>query len=297
MTKAGFVNIVGLPNSGKSTLVNALSLEKLVITSPKPQTTRHRIFSIVNYDNCQIVYSDTPGWILNASYPMHKLMNEHVLDSLKDADLLIVLLDPITESHEHLKLLELVQSLNKAKVYYCINKIDRIDPVRVTALQESLQNSGILHHVYPISALKNTGIAELAKNLVNEMPEHPFYFDDNVKSDKPIRFFISELIREQIFHLYHEEIPFSCYVEILSCKGVDDLLPLAKIEANIIVSKESQVPIILGKAGSKIKELGIKSRMEIEKFLEQKVYLGLSVKFRKDWRNNEKLLEKTLHLK
>ncbi len=290
--RAGFVSIIGMPNSGKSSLVNALSQGKISIISPKPQTTRQRIFSIVNDEGIQIVYSDTPGWILDARYPLHKHMNEKVQESLTDPDVLVLIFDGTKGLGEHEKISDLVSNLD-IPVLHCINKTDLLKPDEINEMIHKLQTKDQSKKVFAISALRGSGIAELRREIEDLIPEHPFYFPNDIISDKPVRFFVSEMIREQIFHLFEDEIPFSTFVEVISCKGVDEMAEMARIEANIYVSKQSQVPILLGKGGSMIKELGIRARKEIEKFLGQKVYLGLSVKLKKEWRNDSEFIEKS----
>jgi GTP-binding protein Era len=290
--RAGFVSIIGMPNSGKSSLVNALSQGKISIISPKPQTTRQRIFSIVNDEGIQIVYSDTPGWILDARYPLHKLMNEKVQESLTDPDVLVLIFDGTKGLGEHEKISGLVSNLD-IPVLHCINKTDLLKPDEINEMIQKLQTKDQSRKVFAISALRGSGVTELRKEIEDLIPEHPFYFPNDIISDKPVRFFVSEMIREQIFHLFEDEIPFSTFVEVISCKGVDEMAELARIEANIYVAKQSQVPILLGKGGSMIKELGIRARKEIEKFLGQKVYLGLSVKLKKEWRNDSEFIEKS----
>jgi len=290
--RSGFVSIIGMPNSGKSSLVNSLSSGKISIISPKPQTTRQRIFSIVNGDGIQIVYSDTPGWILDARYPLHKLMNEKVQESLTDPDVLILIFDGTKGIAEHNKMSSLTTGL-QVPLLHCINKTDLLSEGEINSLMKELREKYPKDKIYAISALKGRGIEELRKEIESQIPEHPFYFPDDIISDKPVRFFVSEMIREQIFHLFEDEIPFSTFVEVTSCKGVDELAEIARIEASIYVAKQSQVPILLGKGGKMIKELGIRSRKEIEKFLGQKVFLGLSIKLRKEWRNDGEFIEKS----
>ncbi|MBK9272571.1 MAG: GTPase Era [Saprospiraceae bacterium] len=293
MPQSGFVSIIGLPNSGKSTLVNALSEGKLSIVSPKPQTTRQRVFSIVTKQDMQIIYSDTPGWILDAKYPLHQLMNERVFESFTDADLILLLIDGPVGLDDFTKIHNLTKKINHLAKLVVINKMDLMSPSQIEHLVSGINKMESSLPVFVLSAKTGTGLNDLRSKIEEMIPEHPFYFPEDIISDKPIRFFISELIREQIMYQYKDEIPYSIFVEVTSCKGVDESLPLAKIEATIHVAKESQVSILLGKAGSKIKALGIGARIEIEKFLGQKVYLGLSVKLKKDWRNNPDFIEKS----
>lgn len=292
INRSGFVNIVGLPNSGKSTLVNALSEHKLSIVSPKPQTTRARIFSICNFNQTQIIYSDLPGWIEQENYPMQKMMNDKIRESQSDADVLLMVVDGTRPKESSFTLTEDCQKLTIPKILV-INKKDRIPASKLEQVKKDLEFYNDLDYSFLVSALTGEGVAELRSQILELIPLHEPYFSDDIASDKPIKFFLSELIREQIYYLFEDEIPFSTFVEITKCKGVDDQLPMASIEATIYTNKQSQIPILLGKNGSKIKELGIKSRIEIEQFLQQKAYLGLSIKLRKDWRNDINFLEKS----
>lgn len=291
--KSGFVNLIGLPNSGKSTLINALTGEKMAIISPKPQTTRQRILGLINNANYQIIFSDTPGYIDQTNYPLHQSMNLQVYTALEDADCLLLVIDASRELELPDSFVKLLHPI-KVPILICLNKVDLSTPQKVSEIENTIQHLGIPHSkIIPISAIKNLGIDSLLEEVKTLLPEHPAYYPDDILSNRPIRFFLSELIREQLFKLYDAEIPYHCFVTIESCKGVDDQLDMAVIYANIYVGKQSQVPILIGKGGTKLKELGIRSRTEIEKYLNQKVYLNLSVKLRKDWRNNESFITKS----
>jgi len=291
--KSGFVNLIGLPNSGKSTLINALTGEKMAIISPKPQTTRQRILGLINEADFQIIFSDTPGFIDQTNYPLHLSMNIQVYNALEDADCLLLVIDSSKDLELPEAFVKLLHPI-KVPIIICLNKVDLSTPQRVAEIEITIQHLGIPHSkIINISAIKNLGIDTLLAEVKNILPVHPAYYPDDIISNRPIRFFISELIREQLFKLYDAEIPYHCFVTIESCKGVDDQLEMAVIYANIYVGKQSQVPILIGKSGSKLKELGIRSRTEIEKYLNQKVYLSLSIKLRKDWRNNESFITKS----
>ncbi len=291
--KSGFVNLIGLPNSGKSTLINALTGEKMAIISSKPQTTRQRIIGLINASTHQIIFSDTPGFIDKANYPLQSNMNLQVYTALEDADCLLLVIDaskPLEFPESFIKLLHPL----KIPILICLNKIDRSTPQQNEAIRLKLQEYGLIDaKIINISAINKLGLDELLDEILAVLPKHPAYYPDDILSNRPIRFFISELIREQLFLNYDAEIPYHCFVTIESCKGVDDQLEMAVILANIYVGKQSQIPILIGKSGSKLKELGIRSRIEIEKYLGQKVYLSLSVKLRKDWRNNESFITKS----
>lgn len=291
MHRAGFVNIIGMPNSGKSTLVNALMGQKMSIVSPKPQTTRQRVFSIWNEDDLQIIYSDLPGWIEDEKYTMHKLMNDMVRESDDDADVLLILHDPTQKFQFSESLIQLIQKSKLPKIF-CLNKVDRLSPQQLSKNIQDLQFMFGIEKIFTISALQNTGLNELKTAIHSFIPEHEAYYSKDYISDKPIRFFLAEIIREKILESYLEEIPYSVFVEINSCTGVDEQADLARIEATIFVNRKSQIPIILGKNGEKIKSLGIHSRLEMEKYLQQRVYLGLSVKLKENWREDTNYIEK-----
>ncbi|MBK6546737.1 MAG: GTPase Era [Saprospiraceae bacterium] len=291
--RSGFVNLVGLPNSGKSTLINALTGEKMAIISPKPQTTRQRILGFVNDDFCQIIFSDTPGFIDNAAYPLHLTMNMQVKLALEDADLLLLVIDSSKTLELPTHFLELLNEI-KIPILFCLNKIDKSNFQLVDQMVNYLQSLHLpIQSIHKISALNNLGLDVLYTEIKSLLPKHPAYFPDDLLSNRPLRFFLSEMIREQIYKLYDAEIPYHCFVVIERCKGVDDKKDMAVIDAHIYVGKQSQVPILIGKNGSKLKELGTKARLEIEHYLNQKVYLSLSVKLRKDWRDNTAFLNKS----
>ncbi len=289
--KSGFVSLIGMPNSGKSTLVNALMGQKMSIVSPKPQTTRQQIFSIWNEEHFQIIYSDLPGWVEQEKYTMHKVMNSYIKDSEDDSDVLLIVDDP-TQKYSFSE--SLIEKINQSKLpkIFVINKIDKLNPGQILKAQKNVEFLFETKNLFCISAITGAGIDQLKSSILSIIPIHEAYYSKDYISDKPIRFFISELIREQILALYEEEIPYSVYVEIQSCTGIDSQEELVRIDADIYVNRKTQVPIILGKNGSKIKELGIKSRLEIEKYLNQRVYLGLSVKLKENWRDDKNLIER-----
>lgn len=285
--KSGFVNIFGAPNAGKSTLLNALLGEQLVITSAKVQTTRHRIVGILNDDNYQVVFSDTPGIILDTKYKLHERMMLQLKSALEDADVAILLHD-VTEPMEHLE--EIAKALKlKVPVLLLLNKTDLLpekDDVKknVKAFNQKYPD----WKVQPVSAKTSAGIAKIVPMLLELLPEGmPFYPEDNM-SDRPVRFFASELIRQQIYELYHEEIPYHTAVLI---DAFEEKEKLTVIKATIVVSRETQKVIVIGKKGSKIKQLGINARLAIEEFIGRKVHLELFVKVRPKWRDNENYLK------
>ena len=280
--KAGFVNIFGKPNAGKSTLLNALMGEKMAIVSHKVQTTRHRIKAILTEKDYQIIFSDTPG-IIDPKYKLHEKMMQAVSGSLEDADVALLITaanEPPEESHEIFQKLKL-----KAPVIVVLNKTDAVkDEPRLMENKQFFESQPYCKEVILISALKNNGIKELLERILHYLPEgHPFYEGDDL-SDMPVKFFVSELIREKIFQLYHEELPYHTAVMVQEYKEKTTLI---KIRADIIVQRETQKGIVLGDGGSMIKQLGTLARKDIEAFLDSKVFLELYVKVRPKWRDSE----------
>ncbi len=285
--KSGFVNIVGSPNVGKSTLMNRLVGEKLSIVTSKAQTTRHRILGIVNDEEYQIVFSDTPG-VVNAAYKLHETMMEYVNTSLKDADVLLFITDTKENEMNHQETLEKIQKL-KVPVFCLVNKIDLSNQEQVEERmkywQERLPNAT----VYPISALHDFNVQAVWERILDLVPESPAYYDKEELSDRPMRFFVSEIIREKIFLHCDKEVPYSCQVEIEEYIEEDHL---TRIRALIIVERDSQRGILIGKGGEMIKRIGREARLEIQKFIDQKVFLETYVKVDKDWRSTEVKLKK-----
>ncbi len=283
--KSGFVNIFGKPNAGKSTLLNALMGEKMAIVSHKVQTTRHRIKAILTNDDYQIIFSDTPG-IIDPKYKLHEKMMQAVKGSLEDADVALLMTDAreaVDESHEIFLKLRL-----KAPVIVVLNKIDQVkDVVELEKIKIFFEEQSYCKEVVMISALKNTGVAELLQRILFYLPEgHPFYEGDDI-SDMPVKFFVGELVREKIFQLYHEELPYHTTVVVQEYK---EKTTLTKIRAEIIVQRDTQKGIILGDGGSMIKQLGTAARKDIEEFIGNKVFLELFVKVRPKWRDSELFL-------
>ena len=283
--KSGFVNIFGPPNAGKSTLLNALLGEQLVITSHKVQTTRHRILGILTEPNYQIVFSDTPG-IIEPKYKLHQKMMQHVKSALEDADVAILMHD-ISLPPEEFEIVAQTLKL-KVPVIFLLNKTDIIKDkkevqAKVAYYKEKYPNWEIL----PISAQKKDNLEQLTKMILDRLPDGPPFYPEDSISDRPTRFFVSELIREQIYHLYHEELPYHTAVIV---QAFEEKANLDVIRAEIIVTRETQKGIIVGKGGSMIKQLGINSRKAIEEFLQRKVHLELFVKVRPKWRDNDTYL-------
>ena len=286
MHRAGFVNIIGNPNVGKSTLMNRLVGERLSIITNKAQTTRHRIKGIVNGDDFQIVYSDLPG-ILTPAYKMQEMMMRFVSESLKDADLLLY----VVECNETKYSEEIIGKIAKMTIpmLLVLNKTDLVTPEKVeetkTAWHAMLPNAEIIE----ISALHNSNIDELQQKIVDFLPFSPPFFPKDELTDRPTRFFIAEIIREKLLLLYKKEIPYSVEVVIESFKEEENIV---RIGAMLYVERDTQKGIIIGGKGTAIKQLGIEARTSIEAFLNKHVYLDLSVKVLKDWRNNELLMKR-----
>ena len=283
--KSGFVNIFGKPNAGKSTLLNALIGEKLAIVSHKVQTTRHRIKAILTGPDHQIIFSDTPG-IIEPKYKLHEKMMQAVKGSLADADVALL----ITDARENPEESHLIFTSLKLKVpaLVLLNKSDAVSEETIKATTEFFTQQPYCKQVIVISALKKKGIDELLAVIIGLLPEGaPFYEGDDI-SDLPTKFFVSELIREKIFLLYGEEIPYHATVLVQEFKEKTTLI---KIGADIIVQRDTQKGIILGEGGKMIKELGTLARKDIEAFLDSKVFLELFVKVRPKWRDNEMQLK------
>ena len=284
--KSGFVNIVGSPNVGKSTLMNQLVGEKLSIVTSKAQTTRHRILGIVNDEDYQIVFSDTPGILRQTSYGMHERMMKFVKESVDDSDVLILLIDIngkdfSEEIHEKF-------DRSKAKKIVVLNKIDKVHQQKLEEKLVWLKKTFDADVYLAISAQEKFQIDVLEKYLVDFLPEHPAYFPEDQLTDKTERFFVNEIIRNNVLKLYDEEVPYSVEIVTLLFKEEPKIL---RLSCEVIVERPSQKPIIIGKQGQSIKKLGIESRKELEQFFQKQVYMELFVKVREDWRNNKKMLD------
>ena len=285
MHKAGFVNIIGNPNVGKSSLMNALVGERLSIITSKAQTTRHRIMGIVNGEDFQIIYTDTPG-IVNPHYKLHQQMMGFVYNALEDADLFLL----VTEVGETLKNQELLNKiiLSDIPVILVINKIDLSNQQHVTEKMAYWQNIIPRAVIIPASATERFNIDAIFDHIMQLLPENPPYFPKDELTDRSMRFFVSEIIREKLLLYYQKEIPYSCEVAIESYEekeGVDS------IRAIIYVERESQRAILIGHEGKSIKKVGIEARKDIEEFSGKKCFLNLYVKVMKDWRNSDRALK------
>jgi len=282
MHKSGFVNIVGNPNVGKSTLMNALVGERISIITSKAQTTRHRIFGIVNGEDFQIVYSDTPG-VLKPNYRLQESMRKFSNSALTDADVLMYVTDVYDSSDKNSDFVEKV-SFNPAPLFLIINKIDLIDQEKLEMMVDKWKE--LLPHaeIYPVSALEKFNVDVLFKRIIELLPESPPFFDKDQLTDKPARFFVNEIIREKILNNYDKEIPYAVEVVVEQFKEEEKLI---RINAVINVERDSQKGIIIGHGGKSLKKVGTEARKDLEVFFEKKVFLELYVKVEKDWRNKD----------
>ncbi|WP_411275151.1 GTPase Era [Daejeonella sp.] len=283
--KAGFVSLVGKPNVGKSTLMNALVGEKLSIVTPKAQTTRHRILGIVNEDDYQIVFSDTPG-IIKPVYGMQESMMSFVNGSLVDADIILFVTD-INEKYDENDVLEKLAKTT-SPIAVVINKIDKSNEDlvkgKIAYWEETLKPKA----VFAVSALHDHNVPAVMQFIMDNLPEHPAYYDKDTLTDRNERFFVSEIIREKVFKLYEKEIPYSTEVIITAFKEEPKII---RISSEIIVERDSQKNIIIGKAGEMLKKVGTYARKDMEEFLQKKVFLEMFVKVIPDWRNRKNYLK------
>ena len=283
--KAGFVSIVGKPNAGKSTLMNALVGEKMSIITPKAQTTRHRILGIVNEPGYQIVFSDTPG-VIKPKYGLQESMMGAVNESLVDADIILLVTD-INERYDEADVIEKLQG-TLSPVAVIVNKIDASTQENVLARIEFWKETLNPKAVFAVSALHEHNVRAVMDFITDNLPEHPAYYEKDTLTDRNERFFVSEMIREKIFKLYQKEIPYSTEVIITSFKEEENI---NRISAEIIVERDSQKNILIGKSGEMLKKAGTYARKDIEEFLQKKVFLELFVKVIADWRNRKNYLK------
>lgn len=285
--KSGFVNIIGNPNVGKSTLMNALVGERLSIITPKAQTTRHRIFGILNEPEYQIVFSDTPG-VIQPAYKMQEQMMKFVSDAFEDADVFLYLVEPGDRALKDQGFFEKLLN-TKFPVLLIINKIDTTNQEllenEVEYWNDALPNAEII----PISALKEANTAYLLERLIVLIPQSPPYFDKDALTDKTERFFVSEIVREQILMNYKKEIPYSVEVDVEEFKEAKDII---RMRAVIYVARDSQKGIIIGHRGSMLKRVGVGARKQLEKFFAKKVHLETFVKVKKNWRDSDAQLKR-----
>jgi GTP-binding protein Era len=282
MHKSGFVNIVGNPNVGKSTLMNALVGERISIITQKAQTTRHRIMGIVNGDDFQIVYSDTPG-VLKPNYRLQESMRKFSNSALTDADVLLYVTDVYDSNEKNSDFIEKV-SLNPAALVLVINKIDLIDQPKLEALVDKWKELLPRAEIFPVSAQEKFNIEPLFKRIKDLLPESPPFFEKDQLTDKPARFFVNEIIREKILLNYDKEIPYAVEVEVEQFLEEEKLI---RINAVIYAERDSQKGIIIGHGGKSLKKVGSEARKDLEAFFEKKIFLELFVKVEKDWRNKD----------
>jgi GTP-binding protein Era len=292
MHKSGFVNIIGRPNVGKSTLMNALVGERMSIITAKPQTTRHRIIGILSGDDFQMVFSDTPGFVRKPSYKMHDAMNAFVKETFEDADVMLFVTEPSEVFEADDPLIHRLKNADCQK-FLVLNKMDKFDPSVLDAYEAKISELVDFQKHIRISALKKMQTDGLLAAIQEALPEGPEYYPKDQLTDRPERFFCAEIIREKILLNYHDEIPYACEVVIDSFKETETKAgeKLARIMATIFVGRETQKVILLGKKGEAMKKLGMDARRDIEKFIDSKVYLEMTVKVRDNWRDDERLLK------
>ena len=284
---SGFVNIIGNPNVGKSTLMNALVGERLSIVTAKAQTTRHRIMGIVNGDDYQIVYSDTPG-ILKPNYRLQKNMMDFVDTAIGDADIILYVTDVVEKADKNVEYIAKLQNV-ECPVILVINKIDIGTQEQVMNLMQWWKEQLPKAVIFPASAQERFNLDNIFDAIVSNLPEAPAWYDKDVFTDKNLRFFASEIIREKILLFYSQEIPYSCEVEIESFKEGEDRYDISAV---IYVMRDSQKGIIIGKGGQMLKKVGTRARLDMEEFFQKKVYLNMYVKVDPDWRENKKELRR-----
>jgi GTP-binding protein Era len=285
--KSGFVNILGNPNVGKSTLMNALVGEKLSIVTSKAQTTRHRIMGIINGEDFQIVFSDTPG-ILKPVYKLQESMLNFAKSALDDADLIVYVIDVFETPEKNEEFLEKIRNI-EIPVFLIINKIDLTTQEKLTELAILWQSQLPKAELFPVSALEKFNIENLMKSIVGKLPFSPPYFPKDQMTDKSERFFVQEIIREKILQNYKKEIPYSVEIEVEEFKESDDII---RIKTLIYVERDTQKGIIIGHKGEALKKTATQARIDLEAFLDKKVYLEIFVKVEKDWRNKKSFLDK-----
>ena len=281
MFKSGFVAILGLPNVGKSTLLNNILKEKVSIVSPKPQTTRNKILGILNEKDCQIVFIDTPG-IHNAKNKLDEYMNKSISNAKEDVDILLYVIDGTKKITDNV-----IETLNKhtkgvENVILVVNKVDMVTFEKLYPELEKCNKLDNIKDIVPVSAKTGKNVEELVKVIKNHLTDNTRYYDEDIYTDKPIKFLVAEIIREKTLWLLQHEIPHGIAIEILSYKDTDNI---CQIDADIIIEKQSHKKIVIGDKGDMLKNIGIKARQEIEKLIDKKVMLKLFVKVRDYWRN------------
>lgn len=284
--RSGFINLLGKPNVGKSTLMNALVGERLSIITPKAQTTRHRIFGILNSDDFQLVFSDLPGIIEKPGYKMQESMMQFVRTALEDADAFLYVVEAGDQPEKQPEIYSIIKKM-EVPVLLLINKSDKLSQEKLDEWTTAYQTDFPAATVLPVSALQKINIDKVMEWILERLPEGPAYYDKDAITDKPERFFVSEIIREKIFLNYSQEIPYSCEVVVESFKEEEDII---RIRTLIYVERESQKIILIGKQGAMLKKVGMQARVDMEAFFGKKIYLETFVKVLTDWRNNERAL-------
>lgn len=289
--KSGYVSLIGKPNVGKSTLLNAIIGEKVAIVSSKPQTTRNRIIGVATSPDAQIIFIDTPG-IHKPKHRLGELMVKEARESVKEVDIILFMVDPETPGRGDKFIIDMLRDLKKP-VFLLINKVDTIKKPQVLPIIEAYTKLYSFKEIIPLSALTGDGIDILIKTIVEYLPEGVKYYPDDMLTDKLERFMVSEIIREKIIHQTEEEVPYSVAVDIIqwSERPTEHDGRVIFIHADIYVEREGQKGIIIGKGGLKLKAVGTEARLEIEKLLGTKVFLELRVKIKRDWRSNERTLK------
>lgn len=292
MHKSGFVNIIGRPNVGKSTLMNALVGERMSIITAKPQTTRHRIIGILNGEDFQIVFSDTPGFVRKPSYKMHEAMNAFVKETFEDADVMLFVTEPSEVFDAEDSIIQRLKELPYPK-FLILNKVDKFERTVMDAYEEQLKQLVDFQKIIRISALKSQNTEGLLAAVKEILQEGPEYYPKDQLTDRSERFFCAEIIREKILLNYRDEIPYACEVVIEEFKETETNRgeKLARINATIFVGRDTQKIILIGKNGAAMKKLGMDARKDIEKFLDNKVFLEMTVKVRENWRDDDKMLK------
>ncbi len=285
--KSGFVNIIGNPNVGKSTLMNAFTGERMSIVTPKAQTTRHRILGIVNGPGYQAVFSDTPG-ILKPAYKLQESMMSFVKSAITDADVLLYVTDVVESAEKNSSYIEKLSEI-EIPVLVLINKVDLSDTASLEKLVSEWRERLPRAEIYPVSAKQHFQIDEVMQRVITLLPEGPAYFPEDELTDKPERFFVSEILREKIFLYYQEEIPYCTEVVVETFKEEENLI---RIQALILVERDSQKGILIGKQGAALKRTNTQARLDMEKFFGKKVYLEVFVKVESGWRNSERNLRR-----
>ena len=287
MYKSGFINIIGLPNAGKSSIINRLLGENFSIVTSKAQTTRHRAFGIINGDNFQAIISDTPGFTLPKN-KIHEYMNKKIIDSFKDADIILLVIELGLKNNRENKLVEKIKD-SKVPVLLILNKVDKVDQSTIEEESEFWKTALNNIEIWLISAKENFNIQNLKERLIDLLPAGPKYFPEETWTDKSERFFVNEIIREKILLNYSKEIPYSVEIVTEEFKEEDNII---RIRSVVFVERSSQKGIIIGHKGSAIKKLGTDSRKELEEFFNKKIFIDLYVKVNKNWRSDENKLKK-----